>query len=1080
MKIALFILCIFCWTFSTAQFYNGSGQKLGKNRVQYNQFFWKEQDFQRFKMYYYTGEEDLVEYSAKSINREIMEMERFFDFKLDDHLDIIVYSTKAKFNQSNIGLTQENEDNVGGLTKIVGSKAFIYFEGDHEKLNTQIKAIIAEIMLKKMLFGGNWKDILKANAFASFPKWYIDGFVSFLSHDWDADMESRVKDGVLIGRFDDFSRLDGDEATYAGHALWYYIEQTFGKNVIPNIMYVSRITRNPNRGFESVLGKTIKELAIASANFYKTSFYNDLALQREKKGTKIDFHYRKNRDYYGFKVSPDEQKIAFVENNLGHYRVIIQNLKTGKRDVIYRAEAKLDRSIDKTFPVLTWHPSGEALSFINERKGELRLHIYTLADKKIARKTLSKLEKVLSMDYSEDGKQILFSGVNFGQTDLYLYQVAGNYSKQITNDIWDDIDARFINHSQEIIFSSNRTNDSLYKANINIEPFTTNFDLFTVKVDQLDKRVVPLKRITNTPFANERQAQEISPTRFSFLSEENGLYNRYFADQDSIVSFIDTAIHYRYFSTISVATNLVTSIHEEVYLPKQQNYISLIFQNFRYKLYQFSENEMDSSKIQDIHYKQQQKLSAKRIEENIPIIETKTDTLSSHNATVEIKNYEFGNENYSKKQVILGENNTSSGTNTQESITYNPFAYRKPLEKLYKVNFARDYLSTQLDNQFMNNAYQRYYGPGSVYFNPKLSALTKIGFSDVFEDIKLVGGFRLPLNLNSWEFLGTIQFLKKRLDHELMFYRQSYTDQNQLTGLLTKKITHIVNYRISYPFSETFSFRGNMMYRHDKQVFLSMDNASLERASDKENQAGATVAFVFDNSHTIQENIWEGAKFKIFAEYLNQFSPNKGMVNLGLDLRYSIKLVKNLVWFNRVATATSLGQQKLVYFMGGVDNWLVRPNPSFNQNITVDPNQNFAYQTLATPMRGFIQNSRNGNSFFVWNTEFRLPVFAFFSKYPVRNQFLRNFQLIAFGDLGSAWTGHGPYSPDNYFNTQTINDKPIVIKVQNSREPIIFGFGGGIRMKLFGYFMRFDLGWGVENGNISKRPRLQFSLAYDL
>ncbi|MEO9258534.1 MAG: hypothetical protein ABI207_09130, partial [Crocinitomicaceae bacterium] len=294
------------------------------------------------------------------------------------------------------------------------------------------------------------------------------------------------------------------------------------------------------------------------------------------------------------------------------------------------------------------------------------------------------------------------------------------------------------------------------------------------------------------------------------------------------------------------------------------------------------------------------------------------------------------------------------------------------------------------------------------------------------------------------------------------------------------QIIHIVNYRISYPFTETFSFRGSVTYRHDKQVFLSMDNASLNRVSDKENQTGATAALVFDNSHTIQENIWEGAKFKIFAEYLNQFSPNKGMVNLGLDLRYSIKLVKNFVWVNRIAAATSMGQQKLVYYMGGVDNWMLRPNPSFNQNISVDPNQNFAYQTLATPMRGFIQNTRNGNSFFVWNTEFRLPVFAFLSKYPVKNQFLRNLQLVAFGDLGSAWTGHGPYSPDNFFNTQTIVDKPIVIKVQNSREPIIFGFGGGLRMKLFGYFMRFDVGWGVENGNISKRPRIQFSLAYDI
>jgi len=94
--------------------------------------------------------------------------------------------------------------------------------------------------------------------------------------------------------------------------------------------------------------------------------------------------------------------------------------------------------------------------------------------------------------------------------------------------------------------------------------------------------------------------------------------------------------------------------------------------------------------------------------------------------------------------------------------------------------------------------------------------------------------------------------------------------------------------------------------------------------------------------------------------------------------------------------------------MGGVDNWLF---PKFDVLTPIDYSQNYAFQTLATNMRGFNQNIRNGNSFLVFNTELRFPIFQYFSKSPMSSSFLRNFQLVAFGDIGTAWTGPSPYSP---------------------------------------------------------------------
>jgi hypothetical protein len=162
--------------------------------------------------------------------------------------------------------------------------------------------------------------------------------------------------------------------------------------------------------------------------------------------------------------------------------------------------------------------------------------------------------------------------------------------------------------------------------------------------------------------------------------------------------------------------------------------------------------------------------------------------------------------------------------------------------------------------------------------------------------------------------------------------------------------------------------------------------------------------------------------------------------------------------------------------MGGVDNWLFAKT---DNSVPIDPSQNYYYQALAVPMRGFYYNARNGNSFAVLNSELRLPVFRYFINQPLRSDFLQNFQIVAFGDAGTAWTGNDPYAEDNYFNRQVVRNNPLTITIRNQREPVIYDYGFGLRARLLGYFMRGDWGWGVEDGVVQK-GLFQFSLSLDI
>ena len=49
-----------------------------------------------------------------------------------------------------------------------------------------------------------------------------------------------------------------------------------------------------------------------------------------------------------------------------------------------------------------------------------------------------------------------------------------------------------------------------------------------------------------------------------------------------------------------------------------------------------------------------------------------------------------------------------------------------------------------------------------------------MGVSDLFEDHRIVGGFRLALDLNNNDYLLAYENLKRRMDKRISFQRQAY------------------------------------------------------------------------------------------------------------------------------------------------------------------------------------------------------------------------------------------------------------------------------------------------------------------
>ncbi len=1065
---------------TSAQFYQGSNMEFGKNRVQYKEFTWFYYPGNHFDVYYYIGGEKLAQYVLMSSEKNLGELEAFYNYKLEDRLQVLSYLNLSEFRQSNIGITGDDQYNIGGAAKIVGNKMFTYFEGDHGKLDKQIRESLSRVTFNQLMYGGDWKDVLKSSTLLSVPYWYQEGMIAFAANGSTNESETYVKDLIRFGKFKSFNHFEGKEARLLGQAFWAYIEEVYGSSVIPNILYMAQAGRNIDSGFLYILGISLEELSKDFVNFYidrNASNRENIPLEKpapdkkdkpaykswkkeQKRMGDLPVKYKKKYEYSQFKLSPDKENMAYVTNEMGQYRIWIYNFSTKKRKCILKREYRLARVVDDSFPILAWHPSGLSLTYIFEKRDNAWMGHYTLEEKKHQQKELFLLEKVLDIQYSQDGKKIIMSAANRGQTDLFLYQAIGNNQEQLTNDIWDDLHPRFVDGDRRIIFASNRTDDTL-RAKVEVDTYETAKDIYLFN---LESRSRNLERLTATPGIDEDFPNEYGTKLYSYLADGTGYDNRYLSSIDSTISAIDTTIHYRYFTTTHSLSGFRRDAYEYQMTPGTGEYSMYFLKRIQPKVY--IANKATDNFITQETRPNEGNTSGESLKYTGALVLSK-DTV--YKGEVDIQDYVFEDDrqNYTveKEQVKAQEIKDKDSGAATDSI---PPGFQLPMSRNYRLNFATDYIVTQLNNSFSNQFYQNVTGPSSM--TPGLSAFTKFGASDLFEDYKLVGGFRFNLLLSSIDFAASFENLKHRWDRKYIFMRQaSSTNEGSLGVERYRNITNMFIYQTKYPFNEVMSLRISGIGRHDQRTRQSNELASLMARNSSRYNIGLKLEFVFDNTIAKGLNLFNGTRGKIWVERYQRpdnFKQRSDVNVVGLDFRNYQRIHRDIIFAARIAGASAFGYKSIVHYLGGVDNWM---GQKVDNTVQSADTSRYAYQAFAGPMRGFWINARSGNNVVMASAEVRFPVFKYFMRKPIKSDFVENFQIVTFLDAGSAWTGSSPYSEENVFNKTVLERNPVTLTIENNREPIIYGYGFGLRSRLLGYFVRADWAWGVDDGRVLPR-----------
>lgn len=1069
-----------------AQFYNGHQMTFGKNTVQYYDYYWSFYRFDDFDCYFNEYGRDLAQFTANYAMERLDEIEDYFDYTLEKRMIFIIYNKHAEFRQSNIGLVTFDDDtyNTGGYSRIIKNKVMLYYEGDHIEYQKHISESIAQVLVNEMLYDADVKDRVSSSSVIYMPDWFIKGLVHYVAYGWDYEAENRVKDGFSSGKYRNINHLEYDDAIDAGQSFWRFIGKKYGDPIIPNIIYLTKIYKNVKDGFLYVLGKDLKELLKEWEQYYKEEYAGDEKQPNDE--NQILRKSKKEQMFQQVKVSPGGDYIAYITNDWGRKRIWLYNQASGKRKGIFRREPKFEQVTDNTYPVMAWHPSGKILTYINDEKGALVMYFYRLDDKSTERRNLLYFDKVLDFNYSNDGSRLVMSAVKDGTTDIYIHTIASGTNEQITDDIPDDLHPAFMKGvDDQIIFSSNRLSDTLKNTGDPFEKSAEVFDMFTY---DLAKSNNVLMRLAEGRFVNRLEPEALDRNTFAYKGDQNGIYNRYTATFDSTISHIDTTTHYRYFINSTPVTNYDRNIINHSVVNGSDTYSEVLFRNRKYNLRKgaLSDSEIDPDDIENTVFREERNLYLHKadsieqlrqwlIAEDKKMRDTLTKPLYEYyikDEPIDISHYIFEKEKQNYYDQLWRKD--------YMNIDLDTGVMKLPLIRIYETSFYNNYIVNQIDFTFLNNSYQVYSGGGG-YFNPGVNLLTRFGTIDLFENYRITGGFRFAGNFDSNEYLLSVENLKGKFDKQLIFHRQAYYAQDQDT--LLKAFTHNVYLSYARPITPVLALKGTLSYRNDKYIYLATDIASLNHDDFTQHWGSFKGEVIYDNTRKRAVNIYFGTRFKIFGEYYREITRSRSdMFVLGIDYRKYTRIHRELIWANRFAASTSFGPTKLIYYMGGVDNWmgyLFNKYDMFDKSVPVTPGVNYGFQALATNMRGFTQNVRNGNNFALINSEIRWPFIRYFAGHPLRSNFLNSLQVVGFGDIGTAWSGKDPWSGQNGYDTQVIQNGPVKVTLDSNSDPIVAGFGAGARAQLMGYFIRADWAWGIQDFYILPRIfYLSFSLDF--
>ena len=146
-----------------------------------------------------------------------------------------------------------------------------------------------------------------------------------------------------------------------------------------------------------------------------------------------------------------------------------------------------------------------------------------IANIKRFKQEIEGFNQILDAGFIFNANTLLLSAVKNGHSDIYTYRVDNGAIKQITNDVYDDLDPTFVSFPGRlgIIFASNRPGINAPNSDT-VLPSRNRFNIFLADINN-NSEFRQITQLTDIKHGDARYPMQYNGNHFTFVSDENGV-----------------------------------------------------------------------------------------------------------------------------------------------------------------------------------------------------------------------------------------------------------------------------------------------------------------------------------------------------------------------------------------------------------------------------------------------------------------------------------------------------------------------------------------------------------------------------
>jgi hypothetical protein len=1081
MRYNLFRIVLFAglWFNSFLALAQFDQDRFGKNRLQHQQFEWYFYTSNNFEVYYYDRGGPNAKMAIEYLEAEFDRLTQMIGYVAYTKPRIYIYNSPEELLQSNLGLNKEqfNEEGQTNFNRLI---AEVSYKGQIDYLKQDLIYGTSKVIIEEMLYGSSVSDAFQSNLMNSFPEWYLDGIALYLAKGWSREMDDYIRHFFQEEEKPKILKLKEREAALVGQSIWNYIAEKYGRRYISSILNLSRINRNEENSIANTVGLNYKTFTEDWKNYYQAvnaqvkNNFKDV----NRESAVAETSPRVIGMINDVKFSPDGLNLAYVINNGGRFKVQVRDVSTGEEQTVFAGGTSLDDQTPNFLaPVIAWRDSAN-IAIASFKRGTTTLRLRSIDGTTQDKIFLRNITQILSLDFNSTGKNMTLSAISNGKSDIYTLNTRGQ-GKRLTNDQFDDVSPMFLNDST-IIYSSNKIDmpDSLAGKPLDLKVYPDYLNLYMAVVTDS----VLTTQLTNSNSKN-LDARKINPNMIVYLSDLSGINNLMRLNIGNQVSNQISA----YNKSIE-AFDVNSRMNKIAYSVRDGRESFLIVESFS-NSDQFTPStprvQLEQAKTLNERLATRRLMEDREARERVsvlkptlpPVVEksiVEIDTTSKNTTTsIDVKRLSF-----ESKRGIDTENYTF------DVLPPTTFAREPSQGQGNKINLLETFRKQSLQKRvtgprqmepqfFINNLNTRFVVDPLRGFGINLTGK----MTDLLDNHSFHAGVMTSLDFSSGgDLFFEYEYLKSRIDFKGRFDRRTIKIEEGIS--FQKYILTKVEVGFSYPL--TANSRVSISPFVAKTQYFNLNRDSLTLGTDPDqnrldvNYIGGRAELVFDRTEQLGLYSQAGFKAKIgYAQFSSLNNSSRSFSNFYADIRNYQRIHKNIIFASRLYLGSFMGNNPQTYLVGGMDNWLFndfyqppsnRPEASPVRNPAGTENSNILFADFVD-LRGYDYDEIRGRNVITFTSELRIPVFSYLTRGNITSNFIKNFQLVGFYDVGSAWNDFAPWEKVNDQNTEVINTEgsPFTITLNNFSNPWLQSYGAGLRTVLLNYYVKFDVARPVRN-----------------